>query len=207
MNSKRLFAIGVLVTGLSLAGAGGASAQGVQLRPWIGLYAPTNDIGSVQAVEFGKKESTLAYGADLDFGSGPIGFRLGGAFASNSDVPVRGVGCNTLLCDTRATVLTGTGALLFRVPLPVVHPYAVAGAGAKWYNFDFDDSGLDELIDDQAVFTGQLGLGATVSAGGIGLFAEVSDFISGIDFENSGESNTQHDLVFKAGIALGFGAR
>jgi hypothetical protein len=200
----------MLVLGAVLAASAGsvekAEAQGLQLRPWVGLYAPTSEIGSVQAVDFGKKESTLAYGLDVDFGGSVLGFRLGAGYAGNSDIPGSGVGCTTAICQTRATVLVATGAVVIRpLPIPVVQPYLVGGAGGKWYNFDFDDEGAGELLRDQAKFAAQLGAGVNVSAGAIGLFAEVSDYISGIDFNNGGNSNTQHDLILKIGLGLGLG--
>jgi len=182
-----------------------ANAQKIQLRPWAGLYAPTVELGSVQAIEFGKKESTLAYGLDVNFGGGPIAFRLGAGYAGNSDIPIVGVGCTN--CAARATVLVGTGGVVIRpFPIPVVRPYAVAGLGAKWYDFDFDNATLDALISDQAKFTAQLGAGVDLFPGGmLSLFVEVSDYMSGFDFKANGTSNTQHDLMLKLGLSLGPG--
>lgn len=182
--------------------AGTAEAQ-VKISPWVGLYAPTADLGSVQAVDFGKKQSTLAYGVDLDLrAAGVLGFRIGGGYASDSDVGIDGVGCAT--CAGRATVLVGTGAIVIRpLPLPMLRPYGVIGAGWKWYNFDFDDQITGTLVKDQAKFTWQAGVGATLfPASRLSLFAEVSDFVSDFDFTSSG-GNKQHDLVFKAGVSLG----
>jgi len=185
-----------------------ASGQGLRVSPWVGLYAPTSDLGSIQAVDFGKKESTLAYGADLDFGGqNLIGFRAGGGYASSSDVPVDGVGC--VICSARATVLTATGAVVIRpFPAPLIRPYGVVGAGWKWYDFDFDEPVLDGLVGDQAVFTWQAGAGVILLAGSaVTLFAELSDFMSDFDFETGAAGNTQHDLFLKVGVSLGLGGR
>lgn len=208
MNAKR---VGALLGVVLLAGfASKASAQGFRVRPWIGMYAPTADLGSVQAIEFGEKESTLAYGATLDFGqaNSPIGFRFDAAYATDSDVPIEGVGCQN--CELRSTVLTAAGAFVIRpLPmLPVVRPYAVAGAGAKWYEFDFDDT-LDEIVSDQTKFTALAGLGLTFFPDSpISLFAELTDYISGFEFDDDdAESDTQHDLFFKAGLSIGIGPR
>jgi len=189
--------------GLALIVTVGSAEAQMKVSPWVGLYAPTNDLGTVQAVDFGKKHTTLAYGADLDFKAGSVlGFRIGGGYASDSDVGIDGVGCTS--CSGRATVLTGTGSIVLRpIPLPLLRPYAVIGAGWKWYNFDFDDQITSSLVKDQAKFTWQAGIGATLfPTSGLSLFAEVSDFVSEFDFNNTG-GNTQHDLVFKAGVSLG----
>lgn len=191
---------------LMIVAAAPATAQ-MRLSPWIGLYAPTSDLGSVQAVEFGKKSSTLAYGADLDFGArGLIGLRVGGGFASDSEVDFDDQTC--VSCEIRATVLTATGAVVLRpLPLPGIRPYVLAGAGWKWYDFDFDGD-IEGQLEDQSSFTWQAGVGAVLNPdGGLSLFAELSDFVSEFDFEDGSTGNTQHDLVLKAGISLGLGSR
>jgi hypothetical protein len=175
------------------------------------MYAPTKELGSVQAIEFGKKESTLAYGASLEFGraDGVFNFRFDGGYASSSDVPIEGVGCAA--CELRSTVLTAAGALVIRpLPmLPVLRPYAVVGAGAKWYDFEFNQA-ADQFLSDQTKFTALGGIGVSLFPGGqVSLFAELSDYISGFDFDenNLASADRQHDLFFKAGLAIGIGPR
>jgi hypothetical protein len=209
MNGKR---VGVLLGVALLAGfSSQASGQGFRVTPWVGMYAPTTNLGGVQALEFGEKESTFAYGATLDFGQANrvVGFRFDAAYATSSDVPIEGVGCQT--CELRSTVLTAAGALVLRPfpTLPAVRPYAVAGLGAKWYEFDFDDP-IDEAVSDQTKLTGLGGLGLTfLPDSPISIFAELTDYISGFDFDDDDaiESQTQHDLFFKAGISIGIGPR
>jgi hypothetical protein len=196
------------------ASAGSAGAQGIRLSPSVGLYVPIADLGDVQgvsgAVDFGKKESTFAYGLALDFGAtGGLGFRVSGAYATSSDVPVRGVGCTT--CEARNTVLALTGAVVLRPipPLALFQPYFLAGAGVKTYDFDgdrLDDDGLDIFVGDQSKFTGQLGAGLALNPRGrIGIFAELSDYISGFDFEGDDSGDLQNDFFFNVGISLGLG--
>jgi opacity protein-like surface antigen len=192
------------VASMAVMAAQPAAAQ-MRLSPWIGLYAPTSDLGSVQAVEFGRKSSTLAYGADLGFGGGGlIGFRVGGGFASDSEVDFDDQSC--VSCEIRATVLTATGAIVLRpLPLPGIRPYLVAGAGWKWYDFDFDGD-VEGQLEDQSNFTWQGGVGVQFNPeGSLGLFAELSDFVSEFDFEDGSTGNTQHDLVLKAGVSLRLG--
>lgn len=179
-------------------------AQGVRLIPWVGLYAPTSDLGeaSADAVAFGEKESTLAFGATVEFGRRDemLGFRIGGAYASESEVPIDGVGCTDC---ARNTVLAATADLVFR-PLPrllVVQPYALGGAGVKRYSFEFDQ-GAGSLVDDQSKFTGHIGVGAQLSLGIVNLNVEISDYVSGIELGEEQDGKTQHDLFFTAGLVF-----
>jgi hypothetical protein len=185
-------------------------AQGLRIAPGIGMYAPVSELGQIQGpaglVEFGKKESTLAFGLSLDFGAADrlVGFRVGAAFAGRSDVPIKGVGCTS--CDLRSTLLTAAADLVFRpIPgMPVVRPYALLGAGAKWYNFD-SDTFTSDLVEDQAKFIGHFGIGALLFPGGaIGLFAELTDSVSGFEFAD-GDGDLQHDLLFMVGLSLALG--
>jgi len=208
MKAKR---VGVLAIAVALVAVGTeAEAQGFRVRPWIGMYAPTSELGSVQAVEFGKKESTLAYGAALEFGQADrfLNFRFDAAYATSSDVPIADVGCAA--CELRSTVLTATGAVVIRpFPLPAIRPYAVVGAGAKWYDFEFGNGTVD-FIEDQTKFTAMGGLGVTLFPGGpLSLFAELTDYMSGFDFDSNDfdGADSQHDLFFKAGLSIGIGPR
>lgn len=193
-----------------LGAPAGLSAQGARIIPWVGLYAPTSDLGSVTggegvsgAVDFGEKESSLAFGAALELGERDqmLGFRIGAAYATESEVPIDGVGCTDC---ARSTLLTGTADLVFR-PLPrllVVQPYALGGAGLKRYSFDFDQ-GVGTLADDQSKFTGHVGVGAQLSLAILNLNVEISDYVSGIDLGQDGEDgDTQHDLFFTLGLVF-----
>jgi hypothetical protein len=201
----------LLGLGAAVSVTGPVSGQGLRLSPWIGMYAPTAELGRVQAIEFGEKESTLAYGATLDFGRSSqfLGFRFDGAYATNSDVPIAGVGCTN--CELRSTVLTAAGALVLRpFPTPLVRPFAVGGLGAKWYDFDFDGN-VGQILEDQTKFTALAGVGATFFPNSqVNLVVELTDYVSGFEFEGGNvatTSNTQHDLFFKAGLSIGFGSR
>lgn len=185
-----------------------APAQG-QLRviPQVGLYAPVSDLspGFSEAVDIGKQESTLALGAALDFrGDSSLGLRLGGMFATASDVPVGGVGCTD--CEARNTVLALTGAAVIR-PTPmlgILRPYALAGAGGKWYNFSFPSGGdeLEEILEDTTQLTFQLGGGLEFDFRVLRMNVELSDYIS--SYEAAGRSSErQHDMVLSLGLVLG----
>jgi opacity protein-like surface antigen len=189
---------------LTLAGP----AQG-QLRviPQVGLYAPVTDLspGFGDAVDIGKQESTLALGAALDFrGDASLGFRLGGMYATASDVPIDGVGCAD--CEARNTVLALTGAAVFR-PTPmlaILRPYLLAGAGGKWYNFSFPsgEGELEEVLEDTTQLAFQLGAGVEFDLRVIRMNVELSDYISSYEAPDRA-SERQHDMVFSVGLILG----
>ena len=189
-----------------------AEAQ-LRLLPSVGMYVPVSELGQVEGIaggiELGKAESTLAYGVAVEFGS----IRANLAYAGDSDIPIDGVGCET--CSARTTMLVGTAALAIR-PIPEIlffQPYLLAGGGLKRYNFDpenFGEEGLDGILDDQNQFTGQVGLGLTLSLGGLGLFTELNDYISKVELAPDDEdfdwdSDLQHDMIWSLGIALGGG--
>lgn len=187
--------------------AADARAQGLRISPSVGMYAPVRDLGEIEGasglVEFGKRESTLAYGLSFDF-SRPdrsVGFRIGAVYAGSKDVPIDGVGCVT--CGLRST-LAAVGAALVIRPLPdmpVLRPYGLLGAGAKMYDFD-TDALTSRYVKDQTSFQGQIGIGITLFPdNGVGLFGELSDFISGFEFAD-GDGDLQHDMVFLVGITL-----
>jgi hypothetical protein len=204
-------ALTVVAAGMVSGMMPGAAEAQISLRPSVGMYVPVSELGQVEGVaggvELGKAESTLAYGVAVEFGS----IRANLAYAGNSDIPVDGVGCET--CSARSTMLAGTVALAIR-PIPQVlffQPYLLAGGGLKRYNFDpenFDEEGLDGILDDQNQFAGQVGLGLDFSLGGLGLFTELNDYISKVelapdDQDFDWDSDLQHDMIWSLGISLG----
>jgi len=91
---------------LCLVRPDGASAQGLRFTPWLGMYAPTRDIGAVQAVDCGKRHASLALGADLDVGGASfLGLRAGAGFATEGDI-------ECAICGARSNVFTMTGGLV-----------------------------------------------------------------------------------------------
>lgn len=178
----------------------------INASPWIGLYAPTKDLGEVQAIKLGEKSSTLAYGLDMDFMSrNVIGFRIGAGYGTNSEVDFDEQACTA--CALQATILTITGAVVLRpIPFSVISPYVVAGGGWKYYNFDFEGT-LSAQLSDQGRGTWVAGVGAQLMPqSSLSLFVEVADFFSGaLDFDDDTSGNGQQDLVLKAGVSIRFG--
>lgn len=178
-----------------------ASSGQVRLVPQVGLYAPTTDLPSPgDAVEFGKRESSLAFGAALEVAN----FRLGVLHATDGDVPIEGVGCTDC---ARSTVTTATASLVIR-PLPriaVVQPFVLLGAGVKRYDFtveDLEDEGAQAVLSDENDLTGHLGLGVELGLGGLSLLVELQDLVNRFDPEGA-DAGFQHDLFLTVGLALG----
>lgn len=195
--------VALVALGFGLA-ATPAQAQ-TRFIPQVGLYAPVSDLSPDGAVDIGKQESTLALGAAVDFRSeSSLGFRLGGVYATASDVPVGGVGCTN--CEARNTVLALTGAAVIR-PVPmlgILRPYAIAGAGGKWYNFSFPSGGdeLEDLLEDSTQLAFQLGAGVEFDLRVLRFNVELSDYISSYE-ATGGSSERQHDMVLSVGLILG----
>lgn len=92
------------------------------------------------------------------------------------------------------------GELVLRLPAEGARagdswfPYVVGGLGAKTYDFDEADAETD--------FAGSFGGGIEYRYGRIGLQAEVRDFVS--QFDQFGFDDTQHDVVYTAGLTLNY---
>lgn len=218
MRARTLVCALVVTGSLCGVGARGAAAQSsFRLLPSVGLYVPVSDIGQIQhanvegVVEFGRAQSTLAFGLAGEFGSDEgASARLNLGYATASDIPIGGVGCET--CSARNTLLLATLTIVLR-PIPEVigiQPYALLGGGIKRYNFDlknFQEDGLGGALADQTQGAAQLGVGTDVNLLGLGLFTEVNAYFNGIDpiKEAAGISSSklQADFVFSAGVALG----
>jgi hypothetical protein len=191
-----------------------AAQSSLRLVPQVGVYVPMSDLGRVDsadgAVDIAKMESTLGFGLALEvLPRSSVSFRLGGAFGTDSDVPVSGIGCTA--CKARGTVLTVTGAAVLR-PVPAsipLRPYLLAGAGLKSYNFRYDASlgnHAEAFVNDQTHATIQLGAGIELNLGLLRLLLEASDYTSGFrlgDDSATGEAKRQHDIFITVGVAAG----
>lgn len=189
-----------------------AAPAAAQLRiiPQVGLYTPFTELPSPRAgVDELKKKSTLAFGAALELGQpDKVSFRVNVLHATDSEIPVVDVGCQSDCA--RSTVSTATATLALR-PLPnliLVQPYLLAGGGVKRYDFtkdDLQDEGLRAVLNDQNQLTGHLGLGAQVNLGVMRVVGEISDLLSGYDTaDDTGESDQlQHDVFFTVGLVFG----
>ncbi|MEX1257656.1 MAG: hypothetical protein WEG36_08565 [Gemmatimonadota bacterium] len=189
-----------------------AGQGGLRLLPQVGLYTPLTDLtevtdGGENLFEAGKKSSTVGLGLALELGS----LRAQVNYATASDVPISGVGCES--CDARSTLLTATVGLVLH-PLPRIlffRPNLLVGAGVKRYDFDpgqlTDDGDWSSVLEDQTRFAGQLGVGLEFDLLGLEPQLELSAYLSrfepGEGPEGAEESDLQTDLFLMLAIPLG----
>jgi hypothetical protein len=197
----------------------------VTVVPQAGIYAPLSDLGELRddtgetLLELGRRESTLAFGATFETGdpeSSVLGVRAGFGFATRSDVPIQGVGCED--CAARSSLLTAGAALVLH-PFPrlaLLRPYLVAGGGVAYYDFDDEElreEGWQNALQDQAQAQLHLGLGTHLFLGPlrprIELGAHISRFnptdesITPLGVTGVGEGDRQANLFLMVGIPFG----
>ena len=205
-----------LVAALLLPGLGHAQ---ISLMPVAGLYTPLSDLldarddEGMPILEAGRKSSTLALGlaAELGMPDASVGGRIHLGYATSSDVPVGGVGCED--CELRSTLLTATAGVIFR-PLPalaILRPHFVVGGGVKRYDFDREDlerEGWEGVLRNQTRPTVHLAAGGTLQLGIVAPRFELGAFISRIEGVSGGESSLtsrddlQTDLFLTVAIPL-----
>lgn len=186
----RFIAVIAAFSALGLAPAP-ADAQ-FSIKPSVGLYSPLSDMTELRneqgetVIEAGRRSSTLALGLGAELGGSerPVGLRLQLGYATNSDVPVSGVGCES--CELRSSLLTATAGLVFR-PFPellVMRPHFVVGGGLKRYDFDRDDledEGWENVLRNQTQPALHLAVGTSLNLGVIRPDIELGAVISKVD--------------------------
>jgi hypothetical protein len=187
-----------------------AQAPGVDIRlnPRIGLYTPLTNLGEVTdgtataALEL-DNSLALGLGLEFDFAALPFGVRANLDYASSSSVNFED---GPDISDTNeVTMLAVVGDVIYR-PLPrvvVIQPYFFAGGGLKSYDFQFDNVGDEDFIDNETDPTFHLGGGVDFGFGPLALNAEISDYISSFEPEGSDDSEMQHDLFVTLGFSIG----
>jgi hypothetical protein len=202
-----------LSCGLAAIGAIAASlpqslfAQGTEVVPFIGLYAPLSNL-------FEEDEFEAKHGSGLSFGArvahrGASRLGLEGAFSySSSEVEVSATDDDDISINFDANVIIFRGKVLYDLSRPQarVRPHIAAGIAAiiRGGNF-YDETDVDGTTD----------LGFVLAAGmrfPIGerlmLAVELEDFISSAKFEQGGDesdSKLQNDLLLSVGLAIPIG--
>jgi hypothetical protein len=183
-----MFATGSLALALALPAFAGAQ---VSVTPMVGGYAPASDMNQVtgNAQTIAKtRDGTLSLGLNLDFGA------LRGSVAYASGTTIKNASSQDL---GKGNVLATAADLVIR-PLPriLVQPYLLAGAGEKFYKYD-DQASL-AAGGDRRAFALHGGVGADVMLGGVGVAAELTDFVSkGVDAKWD-----VHDAFLMVGMKL-----
>jgi hypothetical protein len=202
----------LLITAVAAAALLAPASASAQFRviPQVGLYMPFSDLPSPsEGIEVGKKDATLAFGVALELGTpDAVSFRINLLHATDSEVPVEGVGCQADCA--RSTLSAGTATLALR-PIPnlvLVQPYFLLGGGVKRYDFtqdDLENEGLEAVLNDQNQLTGHLGVGAEVNLGLARLTGELGGLVSQFDTEDdlAESDDLQWDLFLTVGLVIG----
>lgn len=192
-----LFALGALGATAAQAqttGPKGAAGSDIfTINVYGGGYAPT---------------ASLTPGSEFD-DSGTVG--AAGTLWVHRNVGVRAnvlwartdapAGAPAPLGGERPDVWAYSGDVVLRLPLEVGNgqtwfPYVVGGLGAKTYDFERED------MDTETDFAGNFGGGLEYRINRVGLQAEVRDIVS--SFERFDIDETQHDVVWTAGLTVSF---
>lgn len=180
---------------------GPVSSPEVQITLSGGALVPLSTLvedGEVTGENVEVSEST-AFGGGLGVGlPGGLTIEAQGLFAPNAGL--EGGITGEELSD--GDILTVTGHLLYRIPIPVVQPFFGGGAGYKSLSFE-DATALE--TDSESDFTGVALAGVFVGLGGVDIRAEVRDYISTFDDPGAtDDANLQHDVAILAGLTFGF---
>jgi hypothetical protein len=142
-----------------------------------------------------ERSSTLGLGVNLDIGA----LRIGAVYATGATLNEEGVDNGDDIGD--GTVLGAAAALVFR-PMPrlvAVQPYLLGGLGLKREHFSFDDDASGNPFSRSQSDLGlQIGIGADLMLGGVGIVAEITDYITLRD-----GSLGQHDAFVLLGLRIG----
>jgi hypothetical protein len=179
-----------------------ASHAQIGVTPQIGVYIPGNDFHSIRAGADSiraKSEGALALGLNVDFGM----LRGSVAYASAAKL-VRS--CPSCAPGVEGEV--GEGKLLAAAvdvvlrPIPrllVLQPYLLIGGGLRRADYDFDTDALSNAFpENDSDFAVHAGVGADVMLGGLGISAEITDFIS----KNTQDEWKRHDAFGFVGLKL-----
>jgi hypothetical protein len=172
-----------------------ARAQGIHLTPMLGAYKQASDFqtlkGEAQSIDL-KRENTMALGANLELGA----LRGTLAYVTNAKLSREGVSGDV----GEGKLLLLTGDLVVR-PIPRIlglQPYLLGGAGVKRNDYSFKDDGFAaDFPKNETDFALHFGVGADLMFGGLGVMAEVGDFVSYADRKFG-----RHDAVGMVGLRL-----
>lgn len=162
----------------ALGGSAEAARAQVAVTPSIGAYIPAGDFHDLrdQAEQVRvQRDAALALGLSAEFGwlRGTLAYVTGSRLTADGIEEQGEIGEGSLLIAAADLVLRPIPRLV------VVQPYLLGGVGLKNTSYDYDDDGIsDAFPDDETDTTLHIGVGADLMFGGIGVVAELSDFIS-----------------------------
>ncbi|HSJ15107.1 MAG TPA: hypothetical protein VK939_11870 [Longimicrobiales bacterium] len=196
--------LAMMLSGLAvalLASTGDVRAQGIALTPTIGGYVPASDFYELRdeadrlRVE---RDPALALGLNAELGwlRGSLVYATGARLTGDGLASEGQIGEGSLLAASADLVLRPVPRLI------IVQPYLLGGIGVKNTSYDFDEDGAGAAFPDGRTDTAlHIGVGADLMLGGIGLVAEVSDYISK---DGSGDFRA-HDAFAMVGLKFRLG--
>lgn len=192
---KYTAAVVALAGGLLGLGAGDVSAQ-VAITPQIGAYIPG---GSFQEVREGatnverERQATMGLGLSVEMGW----LRGSLAYATGAKIDESGVQDRQEI--GKGSVLNAAADIVLR-PLPrlLVQPYLLGGVGLKNTSYEINEGVTNAFPDGGTELAAHVGLGADLMLGGIGIVAEISDFIS----RDTSDKWGVHDAFAMVGLKL-----
>jgi hypothetical protein len=183
---------------LLFASAHTARAQGLAITPTVGAYVPASDFyelrdeADVLRVE---REATLALGLNVELGwvRGSVAYASGARLTEDGVEGSEQIGEGSLLLAAADVVLRPIPRLAF------VQPYLLGGVGLKNSSYDLEQDGVGAAFPDGDTDTAlHIGVGMDLMLGGIGLVAEVTDFIS----QDADDDWSAHDAFAMLGVKL-----
>jgi len=192
---------------LLLASAGGAlHAQSITLSPLLGVYTQANSVDQLRSNANAlsiKRQSALALGGNLE-----IGFlRASLNYVSGATVQQNGTTSFSTAGDIgKGKILMGAADAVLR-PIPrliVLQPYALAGIGFKKFDYDTNQnlSSAFGSVKSNSTAAFHAGVGADLMFGGIGIMAEITDYISKGQQDTGTSAQMQHDAYGLVGLRL-----
>lgn len=179
--------------------AGAVAAQSIHVTPALGVYIPASDLQELRSETEQRRvtrEGTLGLGLSIEAGwlRGSI------AYASGATITEEGVQNREDIGD--GSVLTAAADFVYR-PLPrlLVQPYLVGGLGLKRQEYSYRDEGFSNPLDDELDVAVHVGIGADVMFGGVGVSAEITDYVTRHQDGGFG----QHDAFALIGLRLRLG--
>ncbi len=198
MTKRGLSALGGAVLLLAL-GSGSARAQSITISPLVGVYTQANSLDQLRAQADTisiKRQSALALGANVELGflRASLNYVSGATIQAKSGTSITGdLG--------KGKILMGAADAVLR-PIPrivIFQPYALAGIGFKKFDYDINQTSLG-TVKSNSTAAFHAGLGADLMFGGLGVLAEVTDYISQGEPNAAGKKQLQHDAYGMLGL-------
>ncbi len=191
------------LAGLALALAGGsARAQSIYFSPLVGGYTQANSLDQLRTNADNisiKRQTALTLGGNLEIGflRASLNYVSGATVQQKSGV-TGDIG--------KGKILMGAADAVIR-PIPrivVFQPYALAGIGFKKFDYDINQNLGTQFqgIKNNSTAAFHAGLGADLMFAGVGVVAEVTDYISKGLEDASGKKQLQHDAYGMVGLRL-----